>query len=677
MLREKTDFTKGVLNTEVHELGYYPIHFHNCLEIIFVLEGTVRIKDGYWVSEKKEGAVQVIDEGAMHSIEAINGKSKIMILKINTDFLSKYHPNIHSTFFVTTDDDDTEEAKYALDILKSLFCQTYFDSDLSYQNDEKILLETRKIIDILYDYFQYYSLQGESWVNKMDNKNNPTMVKRTHNVRAYVYKNYDRKLTLEEIADRESLSTAYLSHLVKEATQMSFQDFLNMVRVENSERLLLGTDKKISTISIECGFSAVRYYRKYFMKWYGCYPEKYREKCIKKRYSLNERSAPEPIEKENGRGIVKQYLNKYNIGTSLKEIRNVKTIVIEKNSDKGIDADFFRGNYRPTIFFKGAPILHEHLYKTIITKVVLNQEIDIELANTQSLDKELDLYCYNLIEYYDNILSRGILPNIVLRNYEKNTYRIIEYIKNFEGHQKKSVYRFRIVCGKHENEEKMKQLVSTIHTIMKDNCELYFIKEFNMPFFDQSFYKIWKSDDITALLAILKQTFETKKQMNPLKIVFEREQEIKASDFKKVNSLNENISFSNVVNQVFIILSLLKGKMIKKEPGFTIFHSNKCTQIISYCDGNIAGNEDEYIFKIPKEGIEYRTCRIRFDEKKYFSYIHAMAGDTEILSKKEKLIADIAVCPQVEYEKGETTRDLDVFVRHNEACVELIDVRWY
>ena len=60
-----------------------------------------------------------------------------------------------------------------------------------------------------------------------------------------MYDNYTRKLTLSEIADREHLSIYYLSHIIKEATGLSFQDLLSYIRVEESEHLLLGTNKKI------------------------------------------------------------------------------------------------------------------------------------------------------------------------------------------------------------------------------------------------------------------------------------------------------------------------------------------------------------------------------------------------------------------------------------------------
>jgi AraC-like DNA-binding protein len=93
-----------------------------------------------------------------------------------------------------------------------------------------------------------------------------------------MYENYGRRLTLNEIADQEHLSIYYLSHVIKEATGSCFQELLSFIRVEESEKLLLGTNKKIGAISEESGFSAIRYYIKYFSKWFGMHPLEYRKK---------------------------------------------------------------------------------------------------------------------------------------------------------------------------------------------------------------------------------------------------------------------------------------------------------------------------------------------------------------------------------------------------------------
>ena len=106
---------------------------------------------------------------------------------------------------------------------------------------------------------------------------NPLTIERLSRIISYIYENYPNKISLENIAEMEHLSTFHLSHLIRKYTGMSFRDFLCFARVERSEIPLLDTNKKISRIAKDVGFSTTAYYEKYFKKWYGLSPEDHRE----------------------------------------------------------------------------------------------------------------------------------------------------------------------------------------------------------------------------------------------------------------------------------------------------------------------------------------------------------------------------------------------------------------
>ena len=91
-----------------------------------------------------------------------------------------------------------------------------------------------------------------------------------------MYSNYDQKINLQEISEKEYMSLFYLSHSFKDITGYSFRDWLNFVRVEKAEKLLLKTALPITEIAYQCGFSDVRYFNKHFVKWYKITPNKYR-----------------------------------------------------------------------------------------------------------------------------------------------------------------------------------------------------------------------------------------------------------------------------------------------------------------------------------------------------------------------------------------------------------------
>lgn len=106
----------------------------------------------------------------------------------------------------------------------------------------------------------------------------------------FIDENFHRKLLLEEIARRMGLTMPYLSHLIREAMGMSFQDYLKKRRFEHARSLILSTDRSLLDISLESGFSDTRYMIRMFEEEFGCTPREYRRQ---KRHVQASQSAPQ------------------------------------------------------------------------------------------------------------------------------------------------------------------------------------------------------------------------------------------------------------------------------------------------------------------------------------------------------------------------------------------------
>ena len=92
----------------------------------------------------------------------------------------------------------------------------------------------------------------------------------------YISQNFSRSLTLDEVAEHVHLNSAYFSTLFKQSTGSSFKEYLNMVRIEESKRLLSNTDYSIIDISLATGFEDQSYSSKVFKKYTGLTPKQYR-----------------------------------------------------------------------------------------------------------------------------------------------------------------------------------------------------------------------------------------------------------------------------------------------------------------------------------------------------------------------------------------------------------------
>lgn len=92
----------------------------------------------------------------------------------------------------------------------------------------------------------------------------------------YIAENYASPITLEIVANEVHLNPTYFSTIFKQAIGSSFREYLNMVRIEESKRLLSNTDYAIIDIAIATGFEDQSYFSKVFKKYTGLTPKQYR-----------------------------------------------------------------------------------------------------------------------------------------------------------------------------------------------------------------------------------------------------------------------------------------------------------------------------------------------------------------------------------------------------------------
>lgn len=96
------------------------------------------------------------------------------------------------------------------------------------------------------------------------------------NAIAYMKQHFDSPITLQETAGYVDLNPSYFSTLFKQSCGLSFKEYLNYIRIEESKKLLTSTDRSILDIAIDIGFEDQSYFTKVFKKYTGLTPKQYR-----------------------------------------------------------------------------------------------------------------------------------------------------------------------------------------------------------------------------------------------------------------------------------------------------------------------------------------------------------------------------------------------------------------
>jgi AraC-like DNA-binding protein len=78
------------------------------------------------------------------------------------------------------------------------------------------------------------------------------------------------------VARAVNASATYLSKRFKEATGMTFIDYLGRIRVEKAKNLLRNPNLRVSSIALEVGFQSVSQFNRTFKKVTGRSPKQLR-----------------------------------------------------------------------------------------------------------------------------------------------------------------------------------------------------------------------------------------------------------------------------------------------------------------------------------------------------------------------------------------------------------------
>ncbi|MFV0379895.1 MAG: response regulator [Anaerorhabdus sp.] len=103
-------------------------------------------------------------------------------------------------------------------------------------------------------------------------KNEDTM----NQIVKYLHLNYNKPLTLNKIASEFNFSYSYLSAYFNERSDLSFNEYLNKIRINKAAELLRSNKSSISEVGYDVGFSDHSYFCKVFKKQIGITPSVYR-----------------------------------------------------------------------------------------------------------------------------------------------------------------------------------------------------------------------------------------------------------------------------------------------------------------------------------------------------------------------------------------------------------------
>jgi AraC-like DNA-binding protein len=254
----------------------FPYHQHPEFEITMVISGNGnRVTDDF-VEPFREGEIVIVPPNIPHgwvydkSLCAADGMKENACWQFRTDYFDRlaqfapefsvmidFYRNLNRCIVVT---DST--AGHIRSLLLNFQSLTEPESAMT-------LLKT------LYAVYRNgnYRFVGEKEFHGMKIHKNQ---KRLQTIYKYVVENYNRKITLDEIASVAAMSKTAFCIFFKKVRNQPFASYLTDFRLQMACSMLVRTDKNISEISFATGFGDVPYFNRIFKKKYGMSPSRFR-----------------------------------------------------------------------------------------------------------------------------------------------------------------------------------------------------------------------------------------------------------------------------------------------------------------------------------------------------------------------------------------------------------------
>ena len=261
------------LNIFLVEMTYRRPHLHREFEICMILSGRAEIYTRGENIRFGPGDLMIFNPRQTHEIHTLTENLLILSVQVASGFYTRIYPEIGRLEFdnvaLTFADSGHLKQMQSL-ILRLAF--SYLKKELGYEFF---------CMAYLSEFFGKI-LKTQLWhlISEKEKSERYTKGKRMNRIMDYVENHFTEKLLLSDISEREELSVYYLSHFFKEMLGLSFQDYLALRRFERARKMVEQTNRSLTEICMECGFSDYRYLNKIYRKQLGYTPMEYRNSHV-------------------------------------------------------------------------------------------------------------------------------------------------------------------------------------------------------------------------------------------------------------------------------------------------------------------------------------------------------------------------------------------------------------
>jgi AraC-like DNA-binding protein/mannose-6-phosphate isomerase-like protein (cupin superfamily) len=256
-------------------------HWHNYIELLFFNSGYANIYLSGKPYRANQGDLVIVNSREAHYIESDDKSTEYTVIQFDPEMLHMSSTVFALKYIIPFSSPDKKYPRLFSDEFKlpdikervNRIYEEYTNQEYAYE-----LSVQGNIIMLFLDIVRAWHKYGIEIRNDINIKERD--LEWLNEAMSFIDKNYSQNISAKDVSKVCLMSYNYFTTRFKQLLGHSFSSHLNSVRLRHAEYDLMATDKSITEIAYDCGFSSTSYFISMFSKHKNTTPQNYRKKIM-------------------------------------------------------------------------------------------------------------------------------------------------------------------------------------------------------------------------------------------------------------------------------------------------------------------------------------------------------------------------------------------------------------
>lgn len=240
------------------KVWYFKEHWHEHIELHYVLEGKTTLRLGQREIPAREGNLVIVNSNELHAGYCDGTHMRVLVIIFDMgDFYQELADR--NVIFQSLVEKDEE-----IDRIMSAIQKEYSEQKIGYR-----LICKGELLHLIVHLAREYAAEV---LTERESDSRKRRLERLNTVLNYIQANYTRQISNRELADIIHLSEDRFNHLFKESMGIPPLQYINEIRMKKAMNLLKRKEGTVVEIADSVGFTDYNHFGRQFRRYYGCTP---------------------------------------------------------------------------------------------------------------------------------------------------------------------------------------------------------------------------------------------------------------------------------------------------------------------------------------------------------------------------------------------------------------------